>query len=48
MTIADACEILKLATRPEFYGDVTVRIKAGGVSAVDVRQTFTEKLVAQQ
>jgi hypothetical protein len=37
-----AVEIVKATMRPDFYGDVTVRIKAGGVTAVDVRQTFVE------
>ena len=42
MTAEKAVEIVKSALRPEFFGDVTVRIKGGGVSAVDVRQTFVE------
>lgn len=42
MTPERAVEIAtaKGAFRPDFYGEVTIRIKAGGISAVDVKQTF--------
>jgi len=28
------------ARTPEFFGEVVIRIKAGGVSGVDVKRTF--------
>ena len=36
MEIAEA----KGAFDPTFYGEVVIRIKAGGVTAVEVKQTF--------
>ena len=42
MTKGQAIEIAETqgAFTPDFYGEVVLRIKAGGVSAVDVKRTF--------
>lgn len=45
MTAEKAVEIAQTcgAFTPAFFGDVTFRIKGGGVTAVDVKQTFVEQ-----
>jgi len=42
MTIQDAIGIAvkSEAFEPAFYGEVVMRIKAGGITAVDVKRTF--------
>jgi len=44
MTVDDAVLIARQegAFEPDFYGDVLLRIKSGGISSVDVKQTFVE------
>ena len=47
VTVADALSLIERVARPGFYGDLTIRVKNGGVTAVDVRQTYTEMPQAQ-
>lgn len=44
MTISQACQIAVKVARPEFHGQVTMNIKDGGVSTVEIRQIVTEAL----
>ena len=50
MKIADAVRVAETcgADTAPFYGEVVIRIKAGGVTSVDVKQTFTEALAPAQ
>ena len=45
MTAEKAVEIAQTcgAFQPGFFGEVTIRIASGGVTAVDVKQTFIER-----
>lgn len=48
MTVAEAIEIVRSAARPGFHGDLTIRIVAGGVAAVDVKQVLKSEMDLKQ